>query len=134
VIDWRFEWRGEFVNPELNRLHAEAFGHPPEEHDWRGQVERHSLGWVTCRAGEDLIGFVNVPWDGGEHAFILDTLVSPAVGRRGIGTRLVELAAAGAAEAGCTCLHVDFDEAHRPFYLGACQFVPTAAGLRFLNR
>jgi hypothetical protein len=129
----RYEWRGDFANPELNALHAEAFAHPVEAHDWRAQVERHSLGWVTARAGGTLVGFVNVPWDGGEHAFILDTIVAASAARRGVGTALVALAADGAAAAGCQHLHVDFVEKHRAFYLGACGFAPVPAGVRRLG-
>ena len=36
-----------------------------------------------------LVGFVHAVWDGGTHAFILDTVVAAEVGRRGVGTRLV---------------------------------------------
>jgi N-acetylglutamate synthase-like GNAT family acetyltransferase len=63
------------------------------------------------------------------HAFILDTMVTPRVGRQGVGTRLVESAVAGAREAGCEWLHVDFDDHLRAFYFDACGFTPTNAGL-----
>jgi len=125
----RFEWRGDFDNQELNALHAEAFAHPILEIDWISQVKAHSLGWVTARDAGELIGFVNVPWDGAIHAFILDTIVSARRARQGIGTRLVAVAAAEARAAGCEWLHVDFDDELRPFYLGACGFEPTTAGL-----
>jgi hypothetical protein len=69
--------RGEFDNAEVNLLHAQGFDHAVLEDDWRGQVERHSLGWVCARAADgSLVGFVNVPWDGAIHAFLLDTRVS----------------------------------------------------------
>ena len=129
-----FQWRGEFTNEEMNTLHAEAFAHPVLDIDWVAQVRAHSLGWVTAREGSELIGFVNVPWDGGFHAFIIDTIVSARVQRRGVGTRLVDIATGEAAAAGCGCLHVDFNEQHRSFYLGSCGFRPTAAGLRPLQR
>jgi len=125
----RFGWRGDFRNQELNALHAEAFAHPLLEIDWLGQVQAHSLGWVTARDAAELIGFVNVAWDGGVHAFILDTIVSARRRRQGIGTRLVAVAAAEARAAGCEWLHVDFDDELQPFYLDACGFKPTAAGL-----
>jgi ribosomal protein S18 acetylase RimI-like enzyme len=91
-LEITYEWRGDFDNPELNALHAKAFNHRPLDEDWRAQVERHSLGWVCARGAGELVGFVNVPWDGGIHAFLLDTMVSARVGRQGIGTRLVEVA------------------------------------------
>ena len=31
----------------------------------------------TVGGGEQLVGFVNVAWDGGIHAFLLDTTVHP---------------------------------------------------------
>lgn len=77
-------WRGEFENGELNVLHGEAFGHPVLPIDWTGQVRAHSLGWVTARNGAKLVGFVDVAWDGGVHAFILDTMVTAASERRAL--------------------------------------------------
>jgi hypothetical protein len=63
VID--YSWRGPFANPELNALHAEGFGHRLLDDDLQAQVSRHSLGWVCAREGSQLVGFVNVAWDGG---------------------------------------------------------------------
>ncbi|MDT0347011.1 GNAT family N-acetyltransferase [Streptomyces litchfieldiae] len=125
-----YAWRGDFANAELATLHAQGFGHPPGDEDWRARVVRHSLGWVCARdeSGE-LVGFVNVAWDGGGHAFLLDTVVSPGHRRSGIATRLVALAADGARAAGCEWLHVDFEDHLRGFYVDACGFRPTAAGL-----
>jgi GNAT superfamily N-acetyltransferase len=72
---------------------------------------------------------VNVPWDGGAHAFIIDTVVAFLAGRQGIGTRLVARAAAEARAAGCEWLHVDFEDHLADFYFNACGFRPTQAGL-----
>jgi GNAT superfamily N-acetyltransferase len=128
----RYEWRGDFASAEANALHAECFDHPvlpDHEWDWKAQVDRHSLGWVCARNGDELVGFVNVAWDGTVHAFLLDTMVATRARRSGVGTRLVELAVDGARTAGCEWLHVDFDDHLRDFYFGACGFVPTNAGL-----
>lgn len=125
----RFEWRGGFDNRELNALHAEAFAHPILDIDWASQVAAHSLGWVTARDAGDLTGFINVPWDGAIHAFILDTIVSANRRREGIGTHLIAIAAAEARAAGCRWLHVDFDDGVGRFYLDACRFKSTNAGL-----
>jgi GNAT superfamily N-acetyltransferase len=122
-------WRGPFTNAELNGLHAEGFCHGPLDDDWQGQVSRHSLGWVCAREGAQLAGFVNVAWDGGVHAFLVDTLVTARVSRRGVGTRLVAVASDGARAAGCEWLHVDFEDHLSPFYIGSCGFSPTNAGL-----
>jgi GNAT superfamily N-acetyltransferase len=127
-----FSWRGEFDNRELNRLHAEAFGHrvfDGEEWDWVRQVSDHSLGWVVAREDGDLIGFLNVPWDGLVHAWLQDVMVAASARRRGIGVAMVTLAKDRSAEAGCEWLHVDFDPELGPFYLAACGFIATGAGL-----
>jgi GNAT superfamily N-acetyltransferase len=97
--------------------------------DWRRRVERHSLGWVTARRGAALVGFVNVAWDGATHAFIVDTLVALDARRRGIGTRLVEVAVERARAAGCEWVHVDFDAHLAAFYIDGCGFRPTPAGV-----
>ena len=65
VPTYRFEWRGAFDNASVNALHAEAFGHELLEYDWEAQFRTHSLDWVCAYGDEDLVGFVNVPWDGG---------------------------------------------------------------------
>ena len=124
-----YAWRGPFTNDEVNRLHAEGFGHRVLDDDWVAQVERHSLGWVTARDGAALVGFVNVAWDGGVHAFILDTLTASSHARQGIGTELVGVATDNARAAGCEWLHVDFEDELREFYFGSCGFTPTNAGL-----
>ena len=127
-----YAWRGEFASAEANVLHAECFDHPvldDDEWDWRGQVDRHSLGWVCARDGQRLVGFVNVAWDGVVHAFVLDTMVATAARRQRVGTRLVGIAVEQARAAGCEWLHVDFDDHLRSFYYDACGFSPTNAGL-----
>jgi ribosomal protein S18 acetylase RimI-like enzyme len=84
----------------------------------------------VARDGESaLIGFVNVAWDGGDHAFLLDTTVRADHRRGGIGTELVRIAVRHAADAGCEWLEVDFEERLATFYLDACGFRPTQAGL-----
>lgn len=131
-----YGWRGDFTNSEVNALHAEGFDHPLIEDDMNAILRRHSLGWVTAREGMELVGFVNVAWDGLVHAFILDTLVAARHRHRGIGTRLIVEATDGARAAGCEWLHVDFegtDDLDGPdlgdFYVEACGFRPTKAGL-----
>ncbi|WP_217207063.1 GNAT family N-acetyltransferase [Streptomyces sp. AC550_RSS872] len=125
----RYEWRGDFDNAALNALHADGFGHPVARTDWRARLERHSLGWVCAWEDGRLIGFVNVVWDGGVHAFILDTVVAHDCRSRGVGAALVATAAGEARAAKCQWLHVDFEEHLRSFHFDACGFKETAAGL-----
>lgn len=80
-------------------------------------------------AGGLLVGFVNVAWDGGDHAFVLDTKTRGDHQRRGIGTEVVRLAAEHSKAAGCEWLHVDFEDGLEAFYLGACGFRTTGAGV-----
>ncbi|MFF8693622.1 GNAT family N-acetyltransferase [Streptomyces sp. NPDC015144] len=125
-----YEWRADFDNAALHALHSAGFHEQATEVvDWLTRVRRHSLGWVCARYDGELIGFVNVAWDGGAHAFLLDTVVAADHRRSGVGAGLVAEAARGTREAGCAWLHVDFEEDLRPFYLDACGFEPTAAGL-----
>ena len=128
--EYRFEWRGDFENASLSALHAEAFDHKLLDDDWEDQVRKHSLGWVCAHDEEgELVGFVNVPWDGAVHAFIVDTMVIARAQRQGVGTRLIAVAVAEARAAGCEWLHVDFEDHLRGFYFDACGFKPTNAGL-----
>jgi ribosomal protein S18 acetylase RimI-like enzyme len=72
---------------------------------------------------------VNVAWDGSAHAFILDTVVALEARHQGVGAGLVAEARRRAQAAGCEWLHVDFEDEIAPFYLEACGFRPTRAGL-----
>lgn len=92
----------------------------------------HSLTWVCAYDGLQLIGFVNVAWDGGVHAFLLDTTVHPEFQRRGLGRELVRRAAEVAREQGMDWLHVDF-EPHLLSFYRACGFGPTETGLMRLS-
>lgn len=123
------QWRGRFDNDELNALHAVCFEHPLLDDDWWKQVNTFSLGWICMRELEQLVGFVNVAWDGGVHAFLLDTMVTPSLRHGGHATAMVELAGKYARESRCEWLHVDFDPHLRGFYFDACKFRPTDAGL-----
>jgi GNAT superfamily N-acetyltransferase len=90
-----------------------------------------SLAYVCAYDGERLIGFVNLAWDGGIHAFLLDTTVHPDWQRRGVGRALVGRAAAVARERHIHCLHVDYEPHLADFYRD-CGFRPTEAGLLWL--
>lgn len=129
-----YDWRGAFANAEVEALHGQGFEHDPvTDLDWKGLLDRHSLGWDCARQDRDLIGFVDVAWDGSSHAFILDTVVARAHQRHHVGTELVALAAREAKTAGCEWLHVDFEDHLRGFYLDSCGFTSTSAGLLRLN-
>lgn len=96
-------------------------------------ILKHGLGHIGAFDGLCLIGFVNIAWDGGIHAFILDTCVAPQFQGQGIGTRLVELAEGLARERGMHWLHVDY-EPHLERFYKRCGFRPSHAGLIDLRR
>jgi len=121
-------WRGAIDDAELVELTESHGGNPAV--GWWDTVRGHSLGWVSARDRTGLlVGFVNVAWDGGDHAFLLDTKSRASHQRQGIGTAVVRLAVEQARAAGCEWLHVDFEPHLAEFYLEACGFRPTAAGL-----
>jgi ribosomal protein S18 acetylase RimI-like enzyme len=119
---------------ELSALHARAFEGEVQVTPWRERLQRHALTWVGAFDAGRLVGFVQVCWDGGAHAFLLDTALDPHWQHQGVGRRLVEAAAAGAAAAGCEWLHVDFEPHLEDFYLRQCGFALTRAGLLRLAR
>ena len=111
---------------QLAALSASAWGSPAES-EFSPKLAL-SLAHVGAYDGETLVGFVNVAWDGGGHAFILDTMVDRQWQRQGIATRLVQQATRLARERGAVWLHVDF-EPHLTGFYRRCGFVPTEAGL-----
>ena len=123
-----YEWRGQIADSEVHAL-TESYGGRADR-GWWDRIRSHSLGWVTARdpAGT-AVGFANVAWDGGDHAFLLDPKVRADVQRHGIGAELVRVATIEAKRAGCEWLHVDFEDELAAFYFGACSFRSTPAGL-----
>jgi AcrR family transcriptional regulator len=82
----------------------------------------------TSDAQGELIGFVNMATDGGQHAFILDTCVRGDCQKQGVGKALVRRAVDEAAGRGITWLHVDYEPGLHRFY-EACGFRPSSAGV-----
>jgi GNAT superfamily N-acetyltransferase len=111
---------------EVNLLWGGAWGSPVPK-DFAHVLSR-SLAHIGAYADDRLVGFVNVAWDGGAHAFILDTCVDPRFQRRGVATRMVAEAINVARVRGATWLHVDFEPHLTSFYRN-CGFRQTAAGL-----
>jgi GNAT superfamily N-acetyltransferase len=127
-----YSWRVPISDDEMVDL-VDSHGGRPEA-GWWEQIRPHSLGWVAARTSDGLlVGFINIAWDGGDHAFLLDTKTRGEWQRRGVGTELVGRAAQHAKAAGCEWLHVDFEPHLRSFYIEACGFRPTDAGLIHLH-
>lgn len=114
------------TNDELNALFAASWQNHKTT-DFLPVLER-SLLYVCAYHSENLIGFVYLAWDGGIHAFVLDTTVHREFRRRGIGTNLMEHAATAAKERGIEWIHVDYEPHLQDFHAG-CGFKNTLAGL-----
>lgn len=113
-----YEWRGGFDSTELDWLHAGSFGHPVRPDDWWTRVNwlrQRSVG--RCHA--------RVPPRHG----LQQEVVAQRARRQRVGVGLVAVAVDATRAAGCTWLHVDFERQLRGFYLDACGFAPTDAGL-----
>jgi ribosomal protein S18 acetylase RimI-like enzyme len=114
---------------ELSSLHHRAFGGEYEATPWRARLDAHSKSWVGAFVSDQLCGFVHAVWDGGRHAFLLDTVVDPALQRRGIGTALVARIVTDLRGSGIEWVHVDYEPHLREFYSAGCGFRETTAGL-----
>lgn len=124
MIDYRLS--PPITNAALNELFGAAWdGH--HERDFTVQL-RHSLLYVCAYDGARLVGFVNLAWDGGVHAFLLDTTTHPDYQRQGIGVVLVRVAISAARPRGIEWVHVDF-EPHLAAFYRRCGFRHTEAGL-----
>ena len=111
---------------ELSVLWQAAWGSPVSA-TYRRVLSR-SLCHLGAYDSSLLVGLVNVAWDGGIHAFILDTCVHPDHRRQGVATALVTRAADLARERGARWLHVDF-EPHLSEFDRKCGFRSTDTGL-----
>ncbi len=114
---------------ELSRLHAEAFGHEYSLVPWSERLEGHSRSWVGAFTDGRLVGFVHAVWDGGNHAFLLDTAVAQDSRRQGIGTQVIAALVQDLRELGTEWLHVDYEPHLESLYREACGFRPTRASL-----
>lgn len=96
-------------------------------------VLTRSLTHIGASLNDDLVGFANLAWDGGVHAFLADVCVRPDFRDHGIGQSLVDKAIAVARKRGIAKIHVDFDPHLREFYL-SCGFVPREGGVLTIER
>jgi GNAT superfamily N-acetyltransferase len=113
-------------NQALNALFTDAWpNHAPRDFE---AVLSQSLGYVCAVADGVLVGFANVAWDGGAHAFLLDPTVRSDYQRQGIGRGLVREAVGLARSKGMEWLHVDYEPDLAGFY-AKCGFRRTEAGL-----
>lgn len=117
-------------NEALNGLFADVWpDHAPRDFS---AVLSQNLGHVCATLDGVVVGFVNIAWDGGDHAFLLDPTVRSDFQRQGIGTHLVRHAVDLARSKGIEWLHVDYEPHLSEFYV-KCGFRMTEAGLMNLK-
>ena len=124
AIDYRIS--PDVSNEKLNEL----FSAVREDHtfeDMSGILKR-SLLYICAFHRQKLVGFVYLVWDGGEHVFVLGTIVHPDFRRRGIGVQTVKEAIKAAAKHNIKWIHVDFEPHLQRFY-DRCGFRHTNAGV-----
>jgi GNAT superfamily N-acetyltransferase len=114
----------------LNDLFARAW--PDHLAGTYQAVLGRSLGYLAAFDEGQLIGFVNLATDGGDHAFLLHPTVDYSRRRQGVGLELVRRAAGLARTRGCKWLHVDYEPALLPFYRAA-GFRDSQAGVMRLD-
>ncbi len=129
--DVQYKLSPEVHTEDLKALFAEGWPGRRLDEDF-GPVLRRSLGYVCAYHEGELVGFVNVAWDGGAHAFLLDTTVRSDFRRQGIGRQLVRHAEELARRSGAEWLHVDFEPRLAAFYR-KCGFRESRAGLMNLK-
>ena len=128
--DIEFAERPTISDDALNDLFALAW--PAHERRTFARLLSQSLSFVVAFHAQQVVGFVNVAWDGGSHAFILDPTVHPHYQRRGIGGELVRHAVAAATENGVEWVHVDFEPQLAAFY-SSLGFRSTDAGVLWVR-
>jgi GNAT superfamily N-acetyltransferase len=125
-----FEIDPPLTDSALNDLFASAW---PDHSPYNSKVVlARSLGYLGAYCDGQLIGFVNLATDWGEHAFLLDPMVDSAHRHKGIGLELIRRAADLARDRGCKWLHVDYEPVLAPFY-HAAGFRDTLAGVMRLD-
>lgn len=121
----RYDRRPALDEQVLQALFEAAWGAGKPRYN---DVLARSFTWIAAISGAELVGFVNVAWDGGSHFFLLDATVHPQWQRKGIGRRLVEEAIDACRGRG-EWLHVDAPEGLMAGFYRRCGFSATPAGL-----
>ena len=127
MMDVQYRISPEVSNEDLNALFTDAWPGRRPSRDF-APVLSHSLGYICAYRQGELVGFINIAWDGGMHAFLLDTTVRTDYRRQGIGRELVRQAENFARQRRAEWLHVDFEPELEQFYRN-CGFRASPCGL-----
>jgi len=117
----------DLTNEQLRTFFSDAWPTGEYTEDF-APILAQSLGYICAFLRQELVGFVNVVWDGATHAFLLDPTVRAGIRRQGIGSELVRRARELARSKGAEWLHVDY-EPHLCEFYQKCGFIKTEAGL-----
>jgi hypothetical protein len=82
MISARIVERPALTDDELNALFSSSWD-KHQSRPFSAELAR-SLTYLAAYQDAKLIGFVNVAWDGGSHAFLLDPTVLPPWRRQGV--------------------------------------------------
>ena len=113
-------------NDQLNALFADSWP-DHDDRDYRPILER-SLSYLATFSGNELVGFLNIAWDGGAHGFVLDVTVARKYRRKGVALAMLRETVEIAREAELEWLHVDFEPYLEGLYRRA-GYRPTEVGL-----
>lgn len=80
------------------------------------QIQGRIYYWAGCFTGHNLVGYVEVLSDRVDDAYIRNLMVHPGQQRRGIGLRLLEMAAAKVKADGIKTVNVLFEPDLTPLY------------------
>jgi ribosomal protein S18 acetylase RimI-like enzyme len=126
----RYETQPKLDPSKLDELFRVAWGSPKPGY---ADVLARSFTWIAAMQDDELVGFVNVAWDGGVHFFLVDTTVHPGCRRQGIGSSLLEEAIRACRGHG-EWLHVDAPEELMERLYEPRGFQRTPAGLLDLRK
>lgn len=87
----KYTWNEEISIDELNKLFKTC--------DWNLNNDKglenafkYSWKWLSCRNGDELIGFVRILSDGFSHGYICSMIVSSKYHGSGVGSKMLDMA------------------------------------------
>ena len=122
---------GAVTNQELNHLWQSVYA-DHQDRDFTAEIAGEHVDHVIARLRGELIGFAKIVRDGGQHAFLLDPIVTPLHQRKGLGREMIMHLVDHAKSHRARYLHVDFTPENEGFYQ-SLGFEPSRAGIMRLR-